>query len=66
MSPKKTLDAEISDVGIAEDPANEEKIDESTWRSVMELERDEMELEDMQELEEQQKFNEEAGPSRPT
>ncbi|KAF9067969.1 hypothetical protein BDP27DRAFT_1328068 [Rhodocollybia butyracea] len=50
-------DDEIADVGIAEDPADEERIDDRTWRAEMEFERDEMELDDimMQELSEQQR-----------
>ncbi|KAJ4490569.1 hypothetical protein J3R30DRAFT_3277267 [Lentinula aciculospora] len=47
-------DEEIADIAIAEDPADEERIDDRTWRERMAFERDEMELEDLQELQQQQ------------
>jgi len=51
-------DAEISDVGIADDLANEEHIDDSTWRAEMALERDELELDDMHELRDRKNLKE--------
>lgn len=38
-----SLDEVINDIQIAEDPANEERIDEKTWKMAMELEKDQME-----------------------
>lgn len=47
------IDEEIENIGIAEDPADEEQIDDRTWRERMAVERDEMELEDLQKLQQQ-------------
>ncbi|KAJ3915830.1 hypothetical protein F5877DRAFT_69556 [Lentinula edodes] len=47
-------DGEIENIGIAEDPADEEQIDDRTWRERMAVERDEMELEDLQKLQQQE------------
>ncbi|KAJ3867146.1 hypothetical protein EV359DRAFT_61728 [Lentinula novae-zelandiae] len=47
-------DDEIENIGIAEDPADEEQIDDRTWRERMAVERDEMELEDLQKLQQQE------------
>ncbi|KAJ3735508.1 hypothetical protein DFJ43DRAFT_1036988 [Lentinula guzmanii] len=61
-------DEEIADIAIAEDPADEERIDDTTWRERMAIERNEMELEDMQVFEQQQRQSQEvftdAEPSR--
>ncbi|KAJ3996000.1 hypothetical protein F5050DRAFT_1762764 [Lentinula boryana] len=54
-------DEEIADIGIAEDLADEERIDDGTWRERMVIERDEMELEDMQAFEQQQRATAEPG-----
>ncbi|GAW08275.1 hypothetical protein LENED_010329 [Lentinula edodes] len=54
-------DEEIADISIAEDPANEEHIDDKTWRERMAFERDEMELEDFQEFEQRQQQENSAG-----
>ncbi|KAJ3809534.1 hypothetical protein EV368DRAFT_44032 [Lentinula lateritia] len=54
-------DEEIVDISIAEDPANEEHIDDKTWRERMAFERDEMELEDFQEFEQRQQQENGAG-----
>ncbi|GAW08273.1 hypothetical protein LENED_010327 [Lentinula edodes] len=47
-------DEEIENIGIAEDPADEEQIDDRTWRERMAVERDGMELEDLQKLQQQE------------
>ncbi|KAJ4481315.1 hypothetical protein C8R41DRAFT_841711 [Lentinula lateritia] len=54
-------DEEIADIAIADDPANEEHIDDETWRERMAFERDEMELEDIQELEQLEQHESSAG-----
>lgn len=36
-------DEEINDIQIAEDPANEEQIDEENWKMAMRLEKDQLE-----------------------
>ncbi|KAJ3887163.1 hypothetical protein GG344DRAFT_69041 [Lentinula edodes] len=55
------IDEEIADISIAEDPANEEHIDDKTWRERMAFERDEMELEDFEESEHRQQQENSAG-----
>ncbi|KAJ3773258.1 hypothetical protein FB446DRAFT_642010 [Lentinula raphanica] len=47
-------DEEIADIAIAEDPADEEQIDNDSWREIMTIERDEMQLENIEEFQREQ------------
>ncbi|KAJ3827498.1 hypothetical protein EV361DRAFT_796288 [Lentinula raphanica] len=47
-------DEEIADIAIAEDPADEERIDNDSWRETMTIERDEMQLENIEEFQREQ------------
>ncbi|KAJ3785155.1 hypothetical protein GGU10DRAFT_434731 [Lentinula aff. detonsa] len=47
-------DEEIVDIAIAEDPADEERIDDESWRERMEIERDVMQLENIEEFQRRQ------------
>ncbi|KAK7037826.1 hypothetical protein VNI00_010787 [Paramarasmius palmivorus] len=53
---RSDIDSSIEDIGIAEDPANEERVDDQTWNREMKKEKEQFEdeLDDLEELQELQ------------